>query len=365
MDFALDEDQKSIDELVGKMLAELVTDDEIKKLERDGRWMHERAWSELANAALLGLSLPEEAGGSGFTVVELCNVARHCGRVVAPIPFVPATFGAAWALAHYGGSEQAALLAGLLGGEAIVTVAIEEPTNRNLLLPTLTATADDKLIGTKTSVVAGMTASHAIVTATGPDGPSLFVVALDGPGVERESQLATDGTPMAMVSFDGARATALGGGANGVSDLVNRLRLGYAAEALGVCDRAIEITAEYTRTRKQFHVPIGTFQAVKQRIADAYIQRAALEVSVLRAAWLVANGRDADEEVNIAGWWACEAGHGVTTAAQHLHGGMGFDRDYPIHRYFLRAKRLEFTLGSAPEHLAELGDIFAEKDGTP
>ena len=80
-----------------------------------------------------------------------------------------------------------------------------------------------------------------------------------------------------------------------------------------------------------------------------------------RAAWLLAEGSDASRELAVASWWAAEAGHVVTTAAQHLHGGMGFDRDYPIHRYFLRAKRLEFTLGSAPEHLAELGDQLAEE----
>lgn len=360
MDFARDEDQRAVEELAGRILTELVTDDELKKLDRAGTWLHERAWAELAGAALLGLSLPEDIGGSGFSVMELCDVARHVGRVVAPLPFVPATFGAAWALATYGASEHRALLEGLLAGGSRVAVAVEEAGNRNLLLPTVTATATGKLSGVKTGVVDAAGSAFAVVTATGPDGPSLFLLDLRADGVRLEPQRNTDGTPMALVRLEGARAVELGGGASGLSMLLERLRLGYAAEALGVCERAIEITAEYTRSRKQFGVPIGMFQAVKQRIADAYIQRSALEVSVLRAAWLVAAGQPADQEIAIASWWAAEAGHGVTTAAQHLHGGMGFDRDYSIHRYFLRAKRLEFCLGSAPELLAELGDRIAD-----
>lgn len=360
MDFALTEDQQAIVELSNKMLSEVAHDDKLKALDREGTWFHARAWKELGSAALLGLSLDEEQGGSGFGMVELTLVARACGANVVPIPLVSSAFGAAWALANFADDDtRASLLTPLLAGESVVALAIEEPTSRDLLSPSVCATASGALTGAKTNVVAGMLASHAVVTASCPSGPALYLVALDGPGVTRAAQRNTDGTQCALVTFDAVAATLLSSDAGVLDVLKQRVQLGAAAEVLGVCDGAIALTAEFTRTRKQFGVPIGMFQAVKQRIADAYIARNALEVCVLRAAWQIANGEPAEQAVAQAAWWAAEAGHVVTTAAQHLHGGMGFDRDYPVHRYFLRAKRHEFSLGTAPELLEELGDIIA------
>ncbi|MFT6399804.1 MAG: acyl-CoA dehydrogenase [Bradymonadia bacterium] len=361
MEFALTEDQASIDELAGKMLTELVTDDSLKALDRDGQWFHAEAWAALADAQLLGLSLPEDVGGTGFGVVELSLLARHAGRVVAPLPLIPMIFGSAWALASYGDDDvRADVLSPLLAGKSFVALALEESNNRNLLAPVTSASEGDKITGSKTGVVMGAESSHAVVSAHGPAGPSLYLVSLAQDGVTQAAQRSTDGTPSSLIEFDGATAIELGGGLNALSQLVERVRLGVCAETLGVCDTAISMTAEYTRTRKQFRVPIGMFQAVKQRIADAYIDRGALEVTTLKAACLIADGGDAGRAVSIASMWAADAGHRVVCAAQHLHGGMGFDRDYAIHRYFLRAKRLEFTFGSAPEHLAELGDRIAD-----
>ena len=360
MEFALTEDQAAIDELAGKMLAELVTDDSLKTLDRDGEWLHRDGWAALAQAGLLGLSIPEQAGGAGFGFMELALLARHVGRTVAPLPLVPMIFGSAWALGAFGDDGvRDGLLGPLLRGERFVALAIEEPANRNLLSPTVVVDDSGAISGTKTGVVFAEGASHAVVSASGTDGASLFVVDLEQEPVRLGAQRNTDGTPQSMVHFDGATATELGGGLNGVSQLVDRVRLGLVFETLGVCDQALALTSEYTRTRKQFRMPIGMFQAVKQRIADAYIERGALEVTALRAASLMDAGEDAGRAIAVASIWATDSGHGVTTAAQHLHGGMGFDRDYAIHRYFLRAKRLEFTLGSAPEHLAELGDRLA------
>ncbi len=361
MQFALTEDQAAIDELAGKMLGEMVTDDSLKALDREVTWLHADAWAALADAQLLGLSIPEEAGGAGFGVVELTLLARNAGRVVAPMPLVPMIFGSAWVLASFGDERvRADVLTPLLAGKSFVALGLEEPNNRNLLAPITSASDGDKLTGAKTGVVMGAESAHAVVSAHGPAGPSLYLVSLDQDGVTQSAQRSTDGTPSTLIEFDGASSIELGGGLNALATLVERVRLGVCAETLGVCDTAISMTAEYTRTRKQFRVPIGMFQAVKQRIADAYIDRAALEVTTLKAACLLADGSDAGRAVSIASMWAADAGHRVVCAAQHLHGGMGFDRDYAIHRYFLRAKRLEYTFGSAPEHLAELGDRLAD-----
>jgi alkylation response protein AidB-like acyl-CoA dehydrogenase len=146
-----------------------------------------------------------------------------------------------------------------------------------------------------------------------------------------------------------------------VAWLALRAKAALCAVALGVADRAIRITAEYTTKREQFDRPIGSFQAVHQRAADAYIGIEAMRLASWQASSRIAAGEPADDAVAIAKYWAAEAGHFATYAAVHLHGGMGVDVDYPVHRYYLWARQIELTLGSAQRQLAELGAGLAAK----
>ena len=133
--------------------------------------------------------------------------------------------------------------------------------------------------------------------------------------------------------------------------------------AIGICEEALRLTAEYTKTREQFDRPIATFQAVGQRAADAYIDTEAVRLTAWQAAWRLSEGLPATEQVAIAKFWCAEGGQRVVHAAQHLHGGMGVDRDYPLHRYFLWAKELELTLGGATASLLGLGALLAAEPG--
>jgi alkylation response protein AidB-like acyl-CoA dehydrogenase len=193
------------------------------------------------------------------------------------------------------------------------------------------------------------------------------VVAAGADGVSCERQDTTTGIPEAGVGFDDAAAlTRLGpaGGGDGIVDWVRqRAAAGLAAVAVGVCDAALARTAEYTKTREQFGRPIATFQAVGQRAADAYIDTEAMRLTALQAAWRLDEGLPAEAEVAIATFWAADGGARVVHAAQHLHGGMGVDRDYPLHRYFLWAKHIELTLGGATDPLLTLGEMLAADDG--
>jgi alkylation response protein AidB-like acyl-CoA dehydrogenase len=121
------------------------------------------------------------------------------------------------------------------------------------------------------------------------------------------------------------------------------------------------MTAEYTKTREQFERPIATFQAVGQRAADAYIDTEAIRLTAWQAIWRLAEDLPAAAEVAVAKFWAAEGGQRVVHAAQHLHGGMGVDRDYPLFRYFLLAKQLELTLGGTTPQLLALGRILADE----
>jgi 3-oxocholest-4-en-26-oyl-CoA dehydrogenase beta subunit len=151
-----------------------------------------------------------------------------------------------------------------------------------------------------------------------------------------------------------------GGGAELIESLYNRALLGLCAIQVGVAERALRIAASYTSEREQFGRPIGSFQAVQQRMADAFIDVEAIRWTTWHAAWLIAEGRPAGRAAAIAKFWASEAGARVTATAQQVHGGMGIDITYPVSRYFLWAKQIELALGSAPQQLVRLGSAYSE-----
>jgi alkylation response protein AidB-like acyl-CoA dehydrogenase len=145
------------------------------------------------------------------------------------------------------------------------------------------------------------------------------------------------------------------GGADVLDWLITRNTVGLCAVQLGVLERALELTVAYARDRVQFGRPIGSFQAVAQRLADAYIDVEAVRLTLWEAAWRVAEGLPAVAEVATAKFWAADAGHRVAHTAVHIHGGTGIDVDAPLHRYFVAAKRVEFSLGPATAQLRRLG----------
>jgi len=153
--------------------------------------------------------------------------------------------------------------------------------------------------------------------------------------------------------------------------LAARATVGLCAVAAGVAERALELTASYARERAQFGRPIGSFQAVAQRLADAYIDVEAIRLTMWQAAWQLAcaddDERPGDAEVAAAvataKFWAADAGHRVAHTVVHVHGGLGIDTSYPLHRYFLAAKQAEFTLGGAARQLLRLGDLLGRAGG--
>ena len=139
--------------------------------------------------------------------------------------------------------------------------------------------------------------------------------------------------------------------------------MGLCAVQAGVVERALELTAQCAQSREQFGRPIGSFQAVAQRLADAYTDVEAVRLTMRQAAWLLTTRRAGNAEVSAAvataKFWAADAGHRVAHTAVHVHGGTGIDLSYPVHRYFTAAKRAEFTLGGATAQLRRLGEIIA------
>jgi alkylation response protein AidB-like acyl-CoA dehydrogenase len=195
----------------------------------------------------------------------------------------------------------------------------------------------------------------------------VFLVDPRADGVTTSEMDTTSGQPEAVLALREVRVGAgdlLGDGENGAA-IVDWTSLRGAAAlsslALGVCEEALSLTAEYTKTRKQFDQPLAMFQAVGHRAADAYIDTEAIRLTSWQAASRIGAGLPAEAEVAVAKYWAAEGGQRVVHAAQHLHGGVGVDRDYPAHRYFLYAKQLELTLGGATRHLLTIGRILADE----
>ena len=164
---------------------------------------------------------------------------------------------------------------------------------------------------------------------------------------------------MAPMSTAMAAWVTLRTGSSVVDWMVERATLGLCAVQLGVTERALAATASYAINRIQFERPIATFQAVGHRCADAYIDVEAIGLTLWQAAWRLSAGLPAGAEVAVAKYWAATGGHRVAHAAVHIHGGMGVATEYSIHRYFIAAKQIEFTLGGAKEQLLRLGARLA------
>jgi alkylation response protein AidB-like acyl-CoA dehydrogenase len=341
MNFAFTEEQDDLRGLARRILDAEVTPERLKEIDSGGDRIDRTTWSALAGAGLAGIALPEDAGGGGYGMLELAVVLEEVGRHVAPVPLL-ATAVAGRALARAG---RHGLLDGVTGGTTVTTFAVHEPGGVDVLRPA-TRAVDGRLHGEKLAVPFGMAATRAVVSAD--DG--LHVVELAGDGVAREPAMATNGEVQAMVTLDAAPAEPLGG-PDAVAALWDDARAAYCATAIGVLDAAVRITASYISEREQFGKPIATFQGATLRIADAYIDVQAASVTAWSAIWRLSEGMPASDELAIAAFWAADAGHRVAHACQHLHGGMGVDTDYPIHRYFLWAKAIELALGGSVPHL--------------
>ena len=371
MDFSFTEDQNSIKDLVKQVLSDIVTDDSLKALDKEGTWFHERAWKQLADSEMLGLAIPEEYGGAGMGLTELCLLLQQVGRTVAPVPAIETLVSAALPLAEFGTPEQKdRFLGGIAQGRTVMTPALVDVASRDPFKPSSIAKADGdgwRVSGQFSNVAYADRAERIIVPARTAGG-ALLVLLLDpkADGVRLSGQTGTNGQPLWLLELTDAPvavADVLGSAGNGEQVLrymVDRTTLGICAVEYGIAEQALFMTANYAGERKQFGVPIATFQGVTQRVGDAYIDVQVMRSSMWQACWRLDQGLDADKELAVAKYFASDGGARVVAAAQHVHGGMGFDRDYPLYRYFMTSKLLEFTLGNSQESLTRLGDLISE-----
>jgi acyl-CoA dehydrogenase len=364
MDFSLSDEQMAVRDLAAQIFEGKATVARVKEIEATPERVDRELWRELARANLLGIALPEDVGGSGLGMVELCLVLEQQGRRVAPVPLWPALVLGALPLAEFGSPEQRRTwLPEVVAGDVMLTAALDEGGAADARRPQVKASAEGRLTGTKLSVPAAHVAARILVPATDADGGvSVYLVDPAGPGATLEQAETTSRQIHSHLTLDAAAAEVLGPGGQGsriVSWMLDRAMVGLAAMQVGICEEAVRMAAEYTSNRRQFGRPLSSFQGTALKAADAYIDTEAIRVTMVEAAWRLAEGLDAGREAQVAKWWAAEAGQRVVHTTQHLHGGMGADVDYPVHRYFLWGKQIETMLGGASATLATLGQQLA------
>ncbi|QIK66314.1 acyl-CoA dehydrogenase family protein [Nocardioides sp. HDW12B] len=364
MDFTPTVGQSDVEPLAARILADRCTPDRLAAVEAGGDRFDRELWHELGTAGLLGLAVPETYGGAGLGLLELTTVLVEAGKVVAPEPLAPHTV-AALALARWAGSDLAQTwLPRAATGEAVLTVAVAEDGVAEPRRPGTTAVRSGQdwvVTGTKTTVVAGVSADLHLVPAATDHGVVVLAVPADAEGLSVHEQRTTDGDRTARLELDGVRVPEASrlGDSEAHGWLLDHLAVAHAALQLGVCEGALRLTADYARTREQFGRPIGTFQAVSQRLADGFIDVAGLRLTVTQAAWRLAEGLPAEAEVATARLWACDTGHTIAHTAVHVHGGVGIDLDAPAHRYFTAAKRWEMALGGTTLAARAVGRVLA------
>lgn len=361
MRFTPDESHRDLALLTRQILTDRVTADRLRDIEAKEIRLDRPLWQELATAGVLAAALPRRAGGDGLGLLAQCGILVEVGRSVAPVPYLSSIVTAAAGLATFGDERQLTRwVTPARNGAMILTAALAEGAVRAERV-----TGRWVLTGAKTTVPAAPDADLVLVPAEVDGTVAVFLVGTDDPGVTVEPQQVAGGEGAGWLDLvrvplpDDRLLGTVADGKTIASWLTNRATIGSCATQLGVTERALELTAEYVRTRIQFGRPIGTFQAVAQRLADAYVDVEAIRLTLWQAAWRLAEGLPCPTEVATAKFWAADAGHRVAHTAIHLHGGVGIDLDHQLHRYFLAAKHHEFRLGSATDQLRVIGAALA------
>jgi alkylation response protein AidB-like acyl-CoA dehydrogenase len=362
MDFTTTEAANDLGGLARSIVDSVCTPERQRELDKLDERFDRELWSKLTAADILSTAAPESLGGGGFGVLEETAVLVALGRQIAAVPYLESVVLAAGALAKFGPEAlQEEWAAPAVRGEKILTVALDGEMGQG---PVRAQTVGDgfRLTGTRALVGYGPVADAFLVPAETDSGTQVFVVGAGDSGVSVSSLDTTGHGSVGHLELQGADVDAgrIVGGEEVVSWLTTRGTLGRSAFQLGVLERALELTAEYAREREQFDRPIGSFQAVGQRLADGYIDVKALRLTLTQAAWRLSEALPADLEVATAAFWAAEAGHRVAHTAVHVHGGVGIDIDHPVHRYFLAAKQAEFAVGGATGQLLRIGRELAE-----
>jgi alkylation response protein AidB-like acyl-CoA dehydrogenase len=370
MDFEFSEDQELLRESVRRFLEdEAPISSYVRDLYEDDCGYRDPVWRGLAELGLMGILVPEQYGGSGSSMLEAGVVLEEMGRLVHPGPYLSSAIAAA-SLIESAGSELDCcdLLPGIAQGSVIATVALHEEGSRwDWRSPTTRATESAEgwnLTGIKTSVPDAMSAHLYLVVALveGERDPAVFAVEATARGVKRHSTTTIDGTrKQGRLEFDGVNARRLAGVAPlaAIEEMMDRVLIALVVDGVGAAARAMEMSVAYAMERKQFGVPVGSFQSMQHMLAEMLQQLELGRAGAYYALW-AACGADAEERHRaaiMAKAFASDAFQRIGADAIQTFAGVGFTWEYDVHFYYKRLLSLQSAFGGSSDHLEELARI--------
>ncbi|MEM0984879.1 MAG: acyl-CoA dehydrogenase family protein [Pseudomonadota bacterium] len=353
MNFDFSEDQKFLRSEARKFLEAECTSAKVREVLDDADMTHHsEVWGKVIEMGWLGTAIPEEHGGLGLGMLELCVLAEEMGRVLAPVPFASTAYGLAEAVKLAGSEAQkSAVLPKIVSGDVIGCIAASEGPGDPDPAKLSTTFDGNTLSGTKLPVTDGDIATHAVVLAKDGTGASLVLVDLTQEAVTRKPVKTLEPTRShAEIAFNGAAAERLGPAGEGealYTQLLDRMAVLFAFEQLGGATRAQEMAVDYAKERHAFGRPIGGNQAIKHKLADIYVKNEVARSNCFYGAWaLSTDAAELPEAAAAARVAASEAFWFASKENIQTHGGMGFTWEVDCHLYYRRAKLLAVQAGS-------------------
>jgi 3-oxo-4-pregnene-20-carboxyl-CoA dehydrogenase alpha subunit len=322
-------------------------------------------WKELSRAGVLSLALPAVLGGDELGVMAVATALTEIGRRAAPVPALATLALGVLPVVRWGDHDlQQALLDGVASGDTLLTAAVREPSRVMPAVPATTASLADgpgTVSGVKIGVPCGPAADWILVPAriiAGGTGTAIMAVAGSASGLSWQRAPSSAGQPEYSLRLDAAPVShVLGAGTGGraVTDLYQLATAGACCLADGALAGALSLTSSHLAAREQFGRPLATFQAAAEKIADVYIASRTLHLATVSACWRLDTGRGAAADLDVAAYWLADRAPSALQTCHHLHGGIGMDVSYPLHRYSSLVKDLARFVGGADYRLDRLG----------
>ncbi len=374
MDLGLDEQQEMLKNFARDFLEKECPESLVRQMEEDEKGYSPDLWQKMAEQGWMGLTIPEQYGGAGMGLCELVVLLEEFGRALVPGPFISTVVLGATPIAEAGTEDQKKeFLPKVASGETILTLALTEPSAKwsaDGVAVTAKKDGDSYVLnGTKLFVPDAHISDYMVVVArtggSGEDGITLLLVDSKSPGIKFDVLKTIAADKQCEVVFENVKVPAanlLGQEGKGwpiVEQTEKVATVAACAYLVGLSQMDFDVTLNYAKERVQFGRPIGSFQAIQHKLADAVIDVDGSRFITYKAAWSMAEGEpDADLMISMAKAWASDASRRVVAHGQQIHGGIGFTKEYKIQLYFRRQKWQELMWGDADYHREKVAQLM-------
>jgi alkylation response protein AidB-like acyl-CoA dehydrogenase len=374
MDLGLDEQQEMLKNFARDFLEKECPESLVREMEEDDQGYSPDLWKKMAEQGWMGLTIPEDQGGAGMSLCELVVLLEEFGRALVPGPFISTVVLGAVPIMEAGTDEQKAqYLPKIAAGDVIMTMALTEPSAKwtadGVTLEAKKDGGDYVLNGTKLFVPDAHVTDYMVVVARtggkGEDGITLFIVDSKSDGIKFEQLKTIAADKQSEVIFENVKVPAAnilgseGKGWETVEKVSRVATVAACAYLVGLSQMDFDTTLNYAKERVQFGRPIGSFQAIQHKLADAIIDVDGSRFITYKAAWSLTEGEDdSDLMISMAKAWASDASRRVVAHGQQIHGGIGFTKEYKIQLYFRRQKWMELMWGDADYHREKVAQLM-------